>query len=73
MSFRCNVGGAERTARIVIGLLLIALAAFEVVSGAIRLIGFVAGAVLLLTGAIKWCMLWEFLGINTCKTGEKAL
>ena len=72
MALRCNVGGAERIGRIVIGILLIALAAFEVVSGAVRVAGFVVGIVLLMTGAIKWCPLSALFKIDTCETGKKA-
>lgn len=73
MAFSCNVGGAERAGRIVIGLALIAVAVFEVFSGTLRIAGFIVGGILLLTGAIKWCPLSALFGISTCKSGEKTV
>jgi O-antigen ligase len=57
-----NVGGIDRIARIVIGLVLIALAA----TGSIGAWGWL-GLVPLATGAIGWCPPYGLLGINTCK------
>ncbi len=68
MAFKCNVGGVERAGRIVIGLLLIALAAFEVFSGTLRIAGFVVGGILFITGAVRWCLMNALFGISTCKT-----
>ena len=73
MTFKCNVGGAERAGRIVIGLLLIALAAFEVFSGTLRIAGFVVGGILFITGVIRWCLMNALFGISTCKSGEKTV
>lgn len=73
MAFRCNVGGAERAARVGIGVFLVVLAAFGVFSGTLRIAGFVVGGILLLTGAIKWCPLSALFGISTCKSGEKTV
>jgi uncharacterized membrane protein YfcA len=56
-----NVGGIDRTIRIVVGLALIAAAA----TGTIGLWGWV-GVVPLLTGAMGWCPPYALLGLNTC-------
>jgi hypothetical protein len=56
-----NVGGIDRTIRIVVGLALIAAAA----TGTIGLWGWV-GVVPLLTGAMGWCPPYSLLGLNTC-------
>lgn len=56
-----NVGGLDRTIRIVAGLALIAAAA----TGTIGLWGWV-GLVPLLTGATGWCPPYTLLGLNTC-------
>jgi uncharacterized membrane protein YfcA len=56
-----NVGGFDRTIRIVVGLALIAAAA----TGTIGLWGWV-GVVPLLTGAMGWCPPYALLGLNTC-------
>ena len=56
-----NVGGIDRTLRIVLGLVLIGLAA----SGTVGLWGYV-GVVPLLTGLVGWCPPYSLLGWNTC-------
>jgi uncharacterized membrane protein YfcA len=56
-----NVGGLDRTIRIVVGLALIAAAA----TGTIGLWGWV-GVVPLLTGALGRCPPYALLGVNTC-------
>ena len=56
-----NVGGIDRTLRIVLGLVLIGLAA----TGTVGLWGYV-GVVPLLTGLVGWCPPYKLLGWNTC-------
>lgn len=56
-----NVGGIDRTLRIVVGIALIA-AAF---TGAIGVWGYI-GVVPLLTGLMGWCPPYALLGFNTC-------
>jgi hypothetical protein len=56
-----NVGGIDRIARIVAGLVLIALAA----TGTVGVWGYV-GIVPLATGLMKFCPLYSVLGIRTC-------
>ena len=58
-----NVGGIDRTLRIVLGLVLIGLAA----SGTVGWWGYL-GVVPLLTGLIGWCPPYTLLGWNTCST-----
>ena len=57
-----NVGGVDRTLRIVVGLALIAAAA----TGTIGLWGYI-GLVPLATGLMGWCPPYAILGFNTCK------
>ena len=57
-----NVGGIDRTLRIVLGLVLIGLAA----SGTEGWWGYL-GVVPLLTGLIGWCPPYALLGWNTCR------
>jgi hypothetical protein len=57
-----NVGAADRTVRIVIGLVLIAL----VFVGPRTPWGWI-GIVPLLTAFFSFCPLYRLLGINTCK------
>ena len=56
-----NVGGIDRTLRIVIGLGLIAGAA----TSTIGMWGYL-GIVPLLTGVIGWCPPYAIFGFNTC-------
>ncbi len=56
-----NVGGIDKILRIVVGIVLISLAALGIV-GAWGWIGVVP----LLTGLFSWCPLYPLLGINTC-------
>lgn len=60
--FKKNIGKIDRTIRIVIGALLIALAVF----GQIGWWGLI-GIVPLATGLMSSCMLYTLLGINTDK------
>ncbi len=58
---KTNVGGIDRILRIVLGLVLIALAA----TGTVGLWGWI-GIVPLLTGLFRSCPAYSLLGINTC-------
>ena len=59
--FKTNVGGVDRTLRIVAGLALIALT----VTGTIGAWGWI-GIVPLATGLLSTCPLYSILGMNTC-------
>jgi len=58
-----NVGGIDRTLRIVVGIVLIAL--FFILEGPARYLG-ILGLVALGTGLFSFCPLYKVLGINTC-------
>ncbi len=60
---KCNSGGLDRILRIVAGLVLVGLAASNIVG----VWGWI-GIVPLLTGAIGFCPAYTLLGVNTCKT-----
>jgi hypothetical protein len=59
---QCNVGGIDRTLRIVIGALLIVLA----IVGVIGSWGWI-GILPLATGIFRFCPAYPLLGIKTCK------
>ena len=61
-----NVGGIDKVLRIVIGVVLIALAA----TGSIGAWGYI-GSLPLLTGLFGRCGLYSLLGINTCPMNKK--
>lgn len=58
---KANIGGIDRVLRIVLGLVLIGLAATQVVGWWGWL-----GVVPLLTGLVRFCPLYPIAGINTC-------
>ncbi len=60
---KSNVGGIDRILRIVVGLVLIGLAA----TGTVGWWGWL-GVVPLATGAIGWCPPYAMFGWSTCKT-----
>jgi hypothetical protein len=62
-----NVGGIDRILRIVVGLVLIGLAA----TGNVGWWGWL-GIVPLATGALGWCPPYAMLGFNTCSMKNKA-
>ena len=57
-----NVGGIDRILRIVVGLVLVALAA----TGTVGWWGWL-GVVPLATGLLGWCPPYAIFGWNTCK------
>ena len=59
---KSNVGGIDRVLRIVVGLVLVGLAA----TGQVGPWGWI-GLLPLATGALGWCPPYTLLGINTCK------
>ncbi|HMN83095.1 MAG TPA: DUF2892 domain-containing protein [Burkholderiaceae bacterium] len=58
---KLNVGGVDRILRIVVGAVLIALAA----TGTVGWWGWL-GVVPLLTGLVRFCPLYPLLGLSTC-------
>ena len=58
-----NVGGFDRILRVVVGVLLVALAA----TGTVGAWGYI-GIVPIFTGAIGWCPAYLPFGFSTCKT-----
>ena len=58
---KINVGTPDRVLRVVIGLVLIALAA----TGTVGWWGWL-GVVLLATGLFRFCPAYGLLGVNTC-------
>ncbi|HMS81035.1 MAG TPA: DUF2892 domain-containing protein [Burkholderiaceae bacterium] len=67
---KANVGGIDRVLRIVVGLVLVALAA----TGTVGAWGWI-GVVPLVTGLTRFCPLYPLLGMSTCplsKSGRSA-
>lgn len=66
-----NVGGVDRTIRIVIGVALLALGFLHVVTGTFAIVAYVVGAIALITGLVRFCPAWSLFGINTGSAGRK--
>ena len=62
-----NVGGIERTVRILIGLVLLGVGFFHVLTGALGIVSYVLGSIAILTGIVGYCPAWTVFGINTCE------
>lgn len=62
----CNVGGMERSIRIVVGILLLGVSAFGGLPPVGMGVALVAGAIALVTGAIGYCPLWGLFHITSC-------
>lgn len=63
---KSNVGGIDRALRIIVGLVLIALAA----SGTVGWWGWL-GVVPLLTGLVRFCPLYPLLGFSSCPLKQR--
>jgi hypothetical protein len=59
-----NVGGVDRTLRIIAGVALLAWALFGP-PGGYSWIGYI-GIVPLLTAILSWCPAYSLVGLNTC-------
>jgi hypothetical protein len=66
-----NVGAVDRGVRFVVGIALLALAFFHVVTGTMAIVAYIVGAVALVTGLVSYCPAWSVFGINTCQTARK--
>jgi len=62
-TMNANVGGIDRTLRIVVGIALLSL--FFILEGNARYWGLI-GIVPILTGTFRFCPAYTLLGVNTC-------
>jgi hypothetical protein len=62
-----NVGGLDRYARLIVGVLLLAAAAMNLVTGLAMWAAAGVGLILLATGLSQFCPINKALGRNTCK------
>lgn len=63
---KTNEGVLDRSMRVIVGLVLIGLAA----TGTVGLWGYI-GIIPLVTGAVGMCPLYSLLGINSCPTPRR--
>lgn len=64
---QCNVGGVDRTGRIVVGIVLLLLGLLVPMAVGWKVVVFVLAAVALVTAVVRFCPANYLLGINTCK------
>ena len=68
---KCNVGGIDRTGRLVLGVVLLVIGFLAPLSALWQTIIFIVAAIALITGIIRFCPANALLGINTCESGAK--
>jgi hypothetical protein len=64
---KTNESTIDRIIRVIVGIVLLALGLFGVVSGALMWVFYVVGAILLVTGIIGFCPLYALLKLSTVK------
>lgn len=62
---KCNVGGAERAVRIIIGLVILPITYLYLTAG-LAIAGYIVGGIALVTGLVRFCPVSALLGISTC-------
>lgn len=62
----CNVGKADKFARILVALAAAGVAVFGGVDGWLRVVLYVVAAVMLLTALAGFCPLYRLLGVSSC-------
>ncbi|MFH6604426.1 DUF2892 domain-containing protein [Maribacter algicola] len=65
-----NMGGADRTIRIIVALVVAALYYFKVIDGTLAYVLLALAAIFLLTSFVSICPLYSIFGINTCKVKQ---
>lgn len=68
---KCNVGGIDRTARIIIGIVLLVVALVAPIEMPWRIAAAVIAVGALLTAIVRFCPANAILGVNTCGGEEK--
>lgn len=66
-----NVGGLDRNARLVVGIVLLVIGVAAPLDMTWRIIALVVAAIALVTATVRFCPVNAILGVNTCKSEEK--
>lgn len=72
MSLTCNVGGADKSFRIVLGVGLVALGVLVDLGTTWSIVAYAAAVIALLTALIGYCPLNTLLGVDTCAPEQTA-
>jgi len=67
-----NMGRTDKTIRIILAIVFIALYATGTVSGTAGMVLLILAIVFALTSFISFCPLYTLVGINTCGTSRKS-
>jgi membrane protein implicated in regulation of membrane protease activity len=68
---KCNVGGIDRTIRIVVGIALLIIGLVAPIGMTWQIIALVVAAVALVTAFVRFCPGNAMFGINTCEGETK--
>ena len=63
---KCNVGKTDKVIRVILGLILLAVAIFIPANTTVSFVLYILAAIALVTGFIRFCPLYQVLGINSC-------
>lgn len=66
-----NVGNIDKIIRLILAIVLFALAYFNVVGGTLAIVAYVAGAIMLFTAFMKSCPLYSVFGFSSCPISNK--
>ena len=67
-----NVGGVDRIGRLVLGVVLLLIGFFAPLGAGWQTVVFIVAAIALITGIFQYCPANQILGVNTCRSGDKA-
>ncbi len=68
---KLNVGGMDRTARFIVGVVLVAVAVFAPIGMPWRIAAAVIAVIALATASVRYCPANALLGIDTYKSESK--
>ncbi|HUX89716.1 MAG TPA: DUF2892 domain-containing protein [Gallionellaceae bacterium] len=68
---KCNVGGMDRTGRIVLGIVLLLVGLTAPIGMTGRVVALVIAAIALTTAIVRFCPINAMLGLNSCEGDKK--
>ena len=68
---KCNVGGMDRTARIVLGIVLLIVGLVAPIEMTWRVAALVIAAIALVTATVRFCPANAIFGINSCEREKR--
>ena len=68
---KCNVGGIDRTVRIVLGVVLLTAGLAAPVELIWRIVALAVAGIALVTAAVRFCPANAVMGINSCEGEDK--